>query len=368
MGLFEERINTTKNLLEVDNDRDLSVNPIKLGNSPRRRSKQFKDGQFDPTNVSGGKGYDALDSEIHRREKMYRDKRLKDPHSFKQIQDLKKELEEIEPQGMVNKIKYNAMTDELTKRNNQQRAAEIKAELKKMEDENAAVAKQRSINAKKQDGAFKSGRGHYSQTSTSDLKRAAGAYDIDPNATEIKIGNASDQRQQEPAQTNEPIIDPDGKGLFRRGIEAAGRGLKRAGAAAANAVQQQDPYNPNQNRNALGNLGVDKLGGKPNQGKVDAKKIDQRLKSVQAKLTNLTGDQYQQQKQEFDKLRDEWSQVKPTLISYPEKNNDWRNYINNSLRKLETKVGISPDPDKSRQPGIFIPGAIGDSGYRVKNQ
>ena len=152
------------------------------------------------------------------------------------------------------------------------------------------------------------------------------------------------------APERDMLIDPDKKSLFRRGIEAAGRGLKDLGGAAKRAFQNQDPYNPNANRDAMGNLGLGSIQRKPNQGKIDSKKIEQRMKSVQAKLSNLEGEEYQKALGTFDTLRTNWGKVKPALISYPEKNGDWRNYISNQLASLEQQVGIDPDPALSRNP------------------
>ena len=179
--------------------------------------------------------------------------------------------------------------------------------------------------------------------------------------------------QPTPAAGEEPqaperdmLIDPDKKGLFRRGIEAAGRGLRDLGGAAKRAFQNQDPYNPNSNRDALGNLGLGSIQRKPNQGKIDSKKIEQRMKSVQAKLSNLEGEEYQKALGTFDTLRTNWGKVKPALISYPEKNADWRNYISNQLASLEQQVGIDPDPDLARNPRYVDITALGDGGNRQR--
>ena len=173
------------------------------------------------------------------------------------------------------------------------------------------------------------------------------------------------KKPQEPGE-RDMLIDPDKKSLFRRGIEAAGRGLKDLGGAAKRAFQNQDPYNPNANRDALGNLGLGSIQRKPNQGKIDSKKIEQRMKSVQAKLSNLEGEEYQKALGTFDTLRTNWGKVKPALVSYPEKNGDWRNYISNQLAALEQQVGIDPDPDLARNPRYVDLTALGASGNRQR--
>lgn len=173
------------------------------------------------------------------------------------------------------------------------------------------------------------------------------------------------KKLQEPGERG-MLIDPDKKSLFRRGVEAAGRGLRDLGGAAKNAISQQDPYNPNANRDAMGNLGLDKIKRKPNQGKIDSKKIEQRMKSVQAKLSNLDGAEYENALSTFDTLRSNWGKVKPALVSYPEKNGDWRNYISNQLTSLEQKVGINPDAKLAHNPQYIDINALGAGGNRSR--
>lgn len=175
-----------------------------------------------------------------------------------------------------------------------------------------------------------------------------------------------DTGEKPQASKRDMLIDPDKKGLFRRGIEAAGRGLRDLGGAAKRAFQSQDPYNPNANRDAMGNLGLGSIKSKPNQGRIDSKKIEKRMKSVQAKLSNLEGEEYQKALGTFDTLRTNWGKVKPALISYPEKNGDWRNYISNQLASLEQQVGIDPDSSLAKNPQYIDITALGAGGNRQR--
>lgn len=171
---------------------------------------------------------------------------------------------------------------------------------------------------------------------------------------------------QQPRSDRGMLIDPDKKSLFKRGIEAAGRGLRDLGGAAKNAISQQDPYNPNANRDTMGNLGLDKIQRKPNQGRIDSKKIEQRMKSVQAKLSNLEGEEYNKALNTFDVLRNNWGKVKHALISWPEKNGDWRNYISNQLAALEQQIGIDPDPSLARNSQYIDINNLSDGGNRSR--
>ncbi|NBV57849.1 MAG: hypothetical protein EBR72_08690, partial [Bacteroidetes bacterium] len=81
--------------------------------------------------------------------------------------------------------------------------------------------------------------------------------------------------QPAPEDESEPPVNPVGKSLFKRGIEAAGRGLKSLGSAAAGAISNQNPYDPNSNRNPFGDLGVSKVKLSQNTGKIDSKEIDE---------------------------------------------------------------------------------------------
>ena len=147
---------------------------------------------------------------------------------------------------------------------------------------------------------------------------------------------------EQPAPEQPPPVNPIGKSLFRRGIEAAGRGLKDLGTAAKNAYMNQDPHNPNSNRNPFGNLGIDKIKSTPNQGKIDSKEIEERLGYIQSKIGTVSSDMQPRVKEIHDKLIDHWVKVKPALISYPEKNQEWKGYIQNQLTELEKYTGIQP--------------------------
>jgi hypothetical protein len=148
---------------------------------------------------------------------------------------------------------------------------------------------------------------------------------------------------EQPAPEQQPLpVNPVGKSLFRRGIEAAGRGLKGLGSSIAGAALQQDPYNPNVNRDPFGDLGVSKMKFSQNPGKVDSKEIDERLGHIEAKMATLPGEDQLKLKDIHDKLLDNWIKVKPALVSYPEKNQEWKNYIQNQLTELEKGVGIQP--------------------------
>ena len=148
--------------------------------------------------------------------------------------------------------------------------------------------------------------------------------------------------EQPSSEQKPPPVNPIGKGLFRRGIEATGRSLKDIGGAAKDAYMKQEPYNANSNRNPFGNLGIDKIKNTPNQGKVDSKEIEERLGYIQSKIGSMGSDIQPKVKEIHDKLIDYWVKVKPALISYPEKNQEWKGYIQNQLTELEKYTGIQP--------------------------
>lgn len=141
----------------------------------------------------------------------------------------------------------------------------------------------------------------------------------------------------------EPPVNPVSKSLFKRGIEAAGRGLKGLGSTVAGAISQQDPYNPNINRNPFGNLGIDKLKFKQNQGKIDSKDIDKRMNQVRSRIGMIDASQQARVKELHDKFADTWVKVKPALRSNPEKNQKWKVYILRQLSELEKATGIQPN-------------------------
>jgi hypothetical protein len=149
--------------------------------------------------------------------------------------------------------------------------------------------------------------------------------------------------------------------MFQRGLSAGWKGVKGAAKGAWNSLTSGDPYDTNKRKEDLfGNMGLDKID-LTNQGKIDSKNIDKRLKQVQSRLKNdITG----KAQGTYDKLLDHWSKVKPALISYPEKNQEWRNYINNQLAELENMVGLKPDPKLARNPGMIDINTLTSAGGR----
>ena len=152
----------------------------------------------------------------------------------------------------------------------------------------------------------------------------------------------ADEQPVSKQPTSEQPVNPVGKSLFRRGIEAAGRGLKDLGNAAKGAYMNQTPYDPNSNRNPFGNLGLDKINIRKNQGKIDSKDIEERLSHVRSKMSSVDQNIQPRVREIHDKLIDYWVKVKPALISYPEKNQEWKSYIQSQLTELEKEVGIQP--------------------------
>ena len=146
------------------------------------------------------------------------------------------------------------------------------------------------------------------------------------------------------SDTKSPIdspIDPVKKGMFSRGVEFAGRKLKDAGGRIAGSIKNQDPYNPNSNRDPFKGA-FSKSKSPPNKGKIFSKEVESRLKNVQSRMNNVDPSMIDTINSAYSKLRDEWIRVKTAIISNPTANRQWMGYVNSQLGQLEKHTGISP--------------------------
>jgi hypothetical protein len=61
---------------------------------------------------------------------------------------------------------------------------------------------------------------------------------------------------------------------------------------------------------------------------------------VQARISNLKDQEYDDAMNTFNTLRTNWTKVKPALKTNPRANKDWHQYVNKQLAALEQQVGI----------------------------